>query len=190
MVCFLGPNLFRGCRPVRWGVPAVQAPLPPFGPCPSVQPPRPARSGGGPRGPPSWKAFPAGVAASRSSRQRKGALDAAVPVPFCPFPSPPPKPGRKGRVRPVLQGPAGIAANVAAPPPPPFPTAVAAIFPEHKMATRGLDSSPTRNWGRPESSRRRPPPRARGPGPFRARRVRRPLWDKAPQAGPDLDEFT
>lgn len=33
---------------------------------------------------------------------------------------------------------------------PPFlPLGVAAMFPEHKMATRVLDLSPTRNWGRP-----------------------------------------
>lgn len=36
-----------------------------------------------------------------------------------------------------------------------FPTGVAAMFSEHKMATRGLYLSP-RNWGQDESSRMRP----------------------------------
>lgn len=36
-----------------------------------------------------------------------------------------------------------------------FPTGVAAMFSEHKMATRGLYLSP-RNWGQHESSRMRP----------------------------------
>lgn len=75
---------------------------------------------------------------------------------FCPFPFSSAEPDRKGRVRGVLQDPSGKAANVAVLLRPPFfPVGVAAMFPEHKMATRGLYSSPT---SRAESSRTRPPP--------------------------------
>lgn len=55
------------------------------------------------------------------------------------------------------------------------------MFSEHKMATRGLDPSPTRNRGGPESSRTRAPalgpPRAAGLMTAR---------DEVPQAGPTL----
>lgn len=74
--------------------------------------------------PPSWEAFPAVGATALPSRERKKSRWGRwrPSCDFCPLPSPSAKPHRKDRVRFVLQDPSGKAANVAVPPPSPFPS--------------------------------------------------------------------
>ena len=155
-----GPHLLQ-----LWGVPAVfparlTLPLLPFGPFPA----RCSHGAQALRGrPPTGPAILEGLFCRVWSRAflpvKKGRWGPwCASCDFCPFSSA--EPDRKGRVRGVLQDPPGKAANVAVLPSPLpfFPVGVAAMFPEHKMATRGLYLSPTRNRGRAESSRTRPPP--------------------------------
>lgn len=114
------------------------------------------RSGGGPRlGPPSWRAFSCLCRYLTFFALKKGRwVRWGTNCDFCPFLFPSAKPDRKGHVLNVLQDRLGKAANVAVFHPL-FLTGVAAMFREHKMATRGPDSSP-RNWDRHESCRIRP----------------------------------
>lgn len=160
----------------------VQAPAAARPPWPRlVQPPRPALSGGGTRRAAILEGFSCRRRCSTFLPPRKGRWGRrCASDDFCPLPFPSAKPDRKGCLRKVLQDPPGKAANgrLSAPPPRSFPTGVAAIFPQHKMAARGPDWSPTRNWGYRESSRMRPrPPPLPVPvvGAVPAQRVLRPL---------------
>lgn len=113
---------------------------------PLAQPPHPALSGGGPA---ILEAFPAAFFplgnVARDAGEELGI--------FASFYFPGLSQTREGRANNVFLESRRERLTAY---PPSFPAGVPAMFLEHKMATRGLNTSPARNWGRPETSRTRP----------------------------------
>lgn len=166
-----------GCQAVLWGRSCgfprtAEAPAAARPPLPRlVQPPRPALSGGGPRRAAILDGFSCRRRCSTFLPPKQGGCGCGAPV-MVSAPGPSLQPSQAGKAvgAQCLRAPQGrrlTADSLAPPPPPSIPTGVAAIFPLHKMAARGPDSSPTRNWGSRESSRTlppRPPPTPRACG--------------------------